>query len=95
MEANLPTAVLHRRRNDDLESQVHASVPFGHIAEPGRHAGCLQGLVGHHLAALVVAHGIHDDDFPALEIMDRERILLQPRHVELPERCAVVRGKRQ
>ena len=90
METHLPAAVLHRFRHDDLELQVHTSVPLGHIAETRRHAGGLQRLAGYHLSAGFIAHGVHYHHLVPFEIVDYQSILLQAGHVDFPERCTLM-----
>ena len=60
IETQLPVAVLHLFRDQDLEAKVYTPASFRHIPEPGGDLGGIQGFVGHHVSVLVLAVGETD-----------------------------------
>ena len=73
IETQLPVAVLHLFRDQDLEAKVHASAAFRHIAEAGGDLGGIQGFMGHHFSVLVF-DGFHNDDLPAFRVFYHQGI---------------------
>ena len=73
-EPQLPPAVLHGLGDGDLELDVHASVPLGHVAEPGCHYGRIDDVVSDHLSVLVL-DCLHDEHL-AVSVPDDERVPL-------------------
>ena len=63
IELQLPSAVHHLLGDNHLEAKIHASVPFGYIAEAGRDYRRIDDFAGHHLAGGLILDGFHQDEF--------------------------------
>ena len=74
IKPELPLAVPHGGRNDDLECQVHLPVPLRNVAEPGRDPGRLQGFRRHHVTGGLVPDSLHEKQFPAIIVLDAEGV---------------------
>ena len=73
-EPQLPFAILHALRYDDLELDIHASVSLGHVTEPCGHNRCVKHVVSHHLSILILDR-LHDDEL-TVSVLDDEGIPL-------------------
>ena len=49
-------------------------MPLRDVAEPGRDLGRIQGLGRHHVAGFLVPDGLHQQEFPAVVILDAEGV---------------------
>ena len=74
MESQLPLAVLHVLRYDDLELDVDTSVPLGYVSESCSHYSRIKHIVRYHLTVLIL-DCLHDDDL-LVAVLDDERVSL-------------------
>ena len=72
-QPDLPAAVLHPGRDDDVEAEIHLAVPFRRILERGCHDHGIQHFRRHHFPILIL-DGLHDQQFPSVRIPDLQRI---------------------
>ena len=59
VELQLPAGVNHLLGDDDLETEVHPTVPLGYVSEAGRDDSGVDHVMRHHLAGLLILHGFH------------------------------------
>ena len=60
VELELPSGVHHLLGDDDLEAEVHLSVPLGYVSEPRGDYRSVDHVVRHHLPGLLVTDGFHE-----------------------------------
>ena len=49
-------------------------MPLRNIAEPGRDLGRVQGFGRNHIAGFLIPDGLHQQEFPAIVILDPEGV---------------------
>ena len=74
IESELPAAVAHGCRDNNLERKINLSLPFCNISETcGDHCR-IKHVRCHHLTCLIILDCLHDDDFGSVIILELERI---------------------